>query len=145
MALLALGPSTSSPASALLHPSRWDAAATALSAAFLRLAGAPPSPSLAVALAAGIVALRTPACCADAGQRVHRCPTCQEPMRALAAALPTCQRGRTVLACRISRQPIDEDNPPLVAPSGHVYSRQGVRMLTVRASGHTHIYAPLQG
>ncbi|EOD39580.1 hypothetical protein EMIHUDRAFT_200109 [Emiliania huxleyi CCMP1516] len=37
----------------------------------------------------------------------------------LATRLPSCQRSRSAVTCRLSGTLLDEDNPPLVLPSGH--------------------------
>jgi hypothetical protein len=61
-------------------------------------------------------------------------PSRDDPMsvpelRALAEALPASKRSRSRLVCRVTRQAMDDHNPPLVLPNGYVYSSRGVDAL----------------
>lgn len=134
MALLALGTRTSLPHASLLDPGRWRRAADRFGRDFLRLAGAPPTPPLVVALAAGVAALKTPFCSLPEHQ-APSCPVCCGPIRGLATRLPSCQRSRSAVTCRLSGTLLDEDNPPLVLPSGHVYAEAAVLRLEAAHGG----------
>lgn len=97
----------------------------------------PATPPLLVAIGAGLTALKTPACFqhpqeggAGAGSgRVVDCPVCNAPFQQLADELPSAQRSQSTLVCRLSGLPMNEDNPPLVLPSGNVYSQQALLAL----------------
>jgi len=134
MALLALGTRTSLPHASLLDLGRWRRAADRFGRDFLRLAGAPPTPPLVVALAAGVAALKTPFCSLPEHQ-APSCPVCCGPIRGLATRLPSCQRSRSAVTCRLSGTLLDEDNPPLVLPSGHVYAEAAVLRLEAAHGG----------
>ena len=63
----------------------------------------------------------------------RECPVCNEPFKTLAEQLPAAQRSQSSLVCRLSGLPMNEDNPPLVLPSGNVYSRDA--LLALAADG----------
>ena len=52
------------------------------------------------------------------------CPVCCQPYATLAAHVPTVERAYSSLVCRLTGECMDDTNPPLVLPSGHVYSRK---------------------
>jgi len=47
-------------------------------------------------------------------------------MRNLAAKLPSALHTHSHLICRLSGEMMNEDNPPLVLPNGHVYSKKAL-------------------
>ena len=49
-------------------------------------------------------------------------PLSQEVIRTLAEPLPFAKHIHSKLVCYISKEPMNEDNPPLVLPNGYVYS-----------------------
>ena len=57
------------------------------------------------------------------------CVVCCEPFATLAAGLPSVERAYSTLLCRMSGEPIHEDNPPLVLPGGHVHSQAALAAL----------------
>mmetsp|Transcript_45345 Transcript_45345/g.105891 ORF Transcript_45345/g.105891 Transcript_45345/m.105891 type:complete len:159 (-) Transcript_45345:21-497(-) len=135
MALLVLGPRTACvPHAQLLAPSRWEALSTQFTRDYLSISGASQTPPLLVALGAGMAALKTPSCAIE-GHRVTGCPMCSEPFRTLSAALPCAQRTGSTIVCRLSGRVIDEHNPPMVLPSGYVYSQSALQDLAARSGG----------
>jgi len=136
MGLLVMGPAARAFANhaRLLAPSRWDSLASHFTRDHLTLLGITQVPALEVALSAGMAALKTP-CCSLMDQATLNCPTCCEPIRALATAVPSAQRSHSSLVCRVLGEPIDEDNPPLVLPSGQVYSERSLRRFAAGEAG----------
>jgi len=62
------------------------------------------------------------------------CPTCGEDMKVLASEVPMSHHVNSTLVCRISGRVMDDSNPPMAFPNGHVYSANvsslGVRLLS---------------
>ena len=54
--------------------------------------------------------------------RNDACPTCREPLRALAFMVPVALRQQSCIVCRISGEIMNDTNAPLVLPNGNVYS-----------------------
>lgn len=58
-----------------------------------------------------------------------KCPVCTTPMSFLAKCLPVSVRTQSRLVCRLSGSLMDESNPPLALPNGHVYGRNSLYAL----------------
>lgn len=129
MGALALGSSTKAVGCARLFDAKaWEALAEAFQKEQLSVLAVPSTPPLLLAIGAGLTALKTPACFhGEASSR--ECPVCNPPFKALAQSLPAAQRSQSSLVCRLSGLPMNEDNPPLVLPSGYVYSQQALLAL----------------
>lgn len=50
------------------------------------------------------------------------CPTCGKDMKVLASEVPMSHHVNSTLVCRISGEVMDDSNPPMTFPNGHVYS-----------------------
>ena len=92
----------------------------------------PTEPLLHLALYAGLVALKLPACYDHATKNVD-CPVCDGEsgpglsplgLGKLAEEVPFSHHANSTIVCRISGKIMDADNMPMAFPSGHVYSRE---------------------
>lgn len=123
--LLIVPPTTRISRYARLYDSK--SAYAELKAAFVdihhRVYSLPPSPPLTCILQAGLSALKTPSCSRPEDSH-PACPVCSGDLKELASHLPNAHFESTRLVCRISGDPIDEDNPPMVMPNGYAYSHR---------------------
>lgn len=115
----------------LLADSRWDLLAQQFRQEQLRLYQLSSCSVLAVVLQAGLSALKTPQCY-DEAQRNPDCPVCSRALNCLARGLPYAHCSQSRLVCRISGQPLNEHNQPLVLPNGFVYGEQALRAVARR-------------
>ena len=60
---------------------------------------------------------------------------CSAPGRALAAGLPRAHHGQSSLICRVTGAMMDENNPPLALPNGHVYSLKALHDMAAANDG----------
>jgi len=58
-----------------------------------------------------------------------QCAVCCEPYSRLAASVPMVERAYSSLVCGLSGECMDDTNPPLVLPSGRIYSRRALEAL----------------
>ena len=58
-----------------------------------------------------------------------KCPTCDPKMRQLSADLPNSLHTLTVLSCSLTGKIMDESNPPVYLPSGHLICEQAKKDL----------------
>lgn len=114
------------PYQSLLCPSRWEALVSQFRFEHGRLLHPSSVPVLPVALQLGLAALNTPQC-HSTGSRLAACPACQWPLNALARGLPNAHCTHSRLLCRISQQPLNEHNHPMVLPNGQVYGEKALR------------------
>ncbi|KAH8018933.1 hypothetical protein HPB51_013999 [Rhipicephalus microplus] len=112
----------------LMADSRWDLLRQQFRQEQLRLYQLSSCSVLIVTLQAGLSALKTPQCY-DENQRNPDCPVCSRPLNCLALGLPYAHCSQSRLVCRISGQPLNEHNQPLVLPNGFVYGEQALRAI----------------
>ncbi|CAH0401576.1 unnamed protein product [Chilo suppressalis] len=62
--------------------------------------------------------------CYKESTKVSACPVCQPPLNRLARALPHAHCSHSRLVCRITNQPLNEHNQPMVLPNGQVYGEK---------------------
>ncbi|TDH65549.1 hypothetical protein CCR75_004036 [Bremia lactucae] len=72
--------------------------------------------------------------CHDVEIFVSLCPGCSDVGSQLCAGLPFAYHPHSRLVCRVTRQVMDEHNPPFMLPNGRVYSKQGIELLKQRSS-----------
>merc|ERR1712080_540902 len=75
----------------------------------------------AVALQAGLSALKTTQCYRQRADRHGECPVCHAALNKLAATLPFAHCSQSRLICHITGKPLDENNRPMMLPNGFVY------------------------
>lgn len=88
---------------------------------------------LNIHLQAGLSALKVPQSLEEGANLKD--PLHLEDFRTLAAELPFSKHVRSKLVCAITCTPIDEDNPPLVTPSGACYSEAGIKQVAGKHNG----------
>jgi len=136
MALLAFPIDTDlRPYSELLSESRWDELVIQFRQENFRLFQLANQSVFSVVLQAGLSALKTPQCYKSTGVRSSECPVCQEPLNTLAIPLPFAHCSQSRLVCSISGQPLNEHNPPMVLPNGHVFGEKSLRDMAAANDG----------
>jgi len=85
-----------------------------------------------VVLQAGLSALKTPNCYKRIGQRNPECPLCTSPLNELAKRLPYQHCLQSKLICPISGQPLNEHNPPMMLPNGHIYGELSLKSMVAQ-------------
>ena len=101
---------------------------------------------------AGLCALKTPVCCThyeedgkegdDSDRTSDKCPVCMPEFSSLSKLLPLPQLEQSRLICFISGEVMNEDNPPMVLPNNHVYSKEALLKLV---DDHDRIQCPRTG
>ncbi|KAL3307563.1 hypothetical protein Ciccas_013920, partial [Cichlidogyrus casuarinus] len=84
--------------------------------------------ALSTAIKAGATAIKTLYCYNDATKQVD-CVVCHPLINKMAKNLPYGRHENSVLNCQITNRPINENNPAMMLPNGHVYSKQGLMHL----------------
>eukprot|EP00271_Cylindrocystis_brebissonii_P003591 TRINITY_DN14734_c0_g1_i1.p1 TRINITY_DN14734_c0_g1~~TRINITY_DN14734_c0_g1_i1.p1 ORF type:complete len:411 (+),score=105.09 TRINITY_DN14734_c0_g1_i1:297-1529(+) len=134
MATLAFRSSTEClPYKELFAEGQWEVLVRAFQDEFLRMYGMTAESLLHIHLHAGLAALKTPFAEEDGCPLED--PLAQPALRALAAPLPFSKHIRSKLVCRISREMMDGDNPPLVLPNGYAYSRKAMESQAQQNNG----------
>jgi macrophage erythroblast attacher len=129
--LIFSGSSSSSSSSSypdLLSESRWNDLSMMFETEFRRVYGCTKYSSLRQTLEAGLAAMRTPKC-SDRG-RHEECPGCDKNLGRVASAMPLFRSANTRIVCPINGKIMNEANPPMAMPSGHVYSLDAIHTMT---------------
>ena len=106
-----------------LSADRWNKLATAFMKESYRLHSLTSESLLSLTLQAGLSSLKT-TFCDDSTSKDDRCPTCSQYLNDLAKLLPYSSHLHTVVVCRITKEIMDENNPPMALPNGYVYSEK---------------------
>ncbi|XP_058515378.1 LOW QUALITY PROTEIN: E3 ubiquitin-protein transferase MAEA-like [Ochotona princeps] len=96
-------------------------------------------PTLIALLQAGFSALRSAAC---DEQKSASCPACLPEWREYVRRVPMPHRVQSFLICPISGELMDDKNPPLASPDGHVYSTKAVHALAAASADQKSILCP---
>lgn len=108
----------------LFDSKQWDEMIEQFKQEFCKLYGMTTESLLNIHLQAGLSALKTPFCFEEGCTKED--PLSQEEFRQLAAPLPFSKHIHSKLVCYITKEPMDEDNPPQVLPNGYVYSTKAL-------------------
>jgi len=68
------------------------------------------------------------------GGRSRQDPLSRPEFQILAARLPYAKRMHSKLICAVTREVMDDSNPPMVLPNGYVYSRRGIEQLAAASA-----------
>ncbi|KAG0622789.1 hypothetical protein M758_3G123400 [Ceratodon purpureus] len=117
----------------LFDVEQWANLARQFKQDFYKLYGMTLQPLLNIHLQAGLSALKTPFCYQE--QCTKDDPLSQEIIRKLAEPLPFAKHIHSKLVCYISKEPMNEDNPPLVLPNGYVYSTKALEQIARNNQG----------
>lgn len=115
---------TRAPLQTLLDPARWSDLETLFRRELYRLHAMPPTSLLEVHLEAGLSALKTPKSFEEGSTKED--PLHLETFRHLAEDLPFSKHVHSTLLCSITREAMNEHNPPMALPNGFVYSEKAV-------------------
>jgi len=118
----------------LLAEDRWDNLVQQFRRNIFALHALSGQSVLDVTLQAGLSVLKNYGCQNDS-ERHPDCPVCTEPMRALAADLPFANHTNSRLVCSMSGELMNEDNPPMALPNGHVYGRNALEAMASERDG----------
>ncbi|CAL8462971.1 g2505 [Coccomyxa elongata] len=132
---------TCAPYAALFAESAWDACSDLFCKDLYRLHSMPPESQLKVHLQAGLSALKTPQSYAANSNKED--PLSMEKFQKLAEALPWSKHVHSKLVCSITREIMNEHNPPMVLPNGAVYSERAVQQ--VASKNHNIFTCPKTG
>ncbi|KAG8508612.1 E3 ubiquitin-protein transferase MAEA [Galemys pyrenaicus] len=130
MGMLAFPPDTHiSPYKDLLDPARWRMLIQQFRYDNYRLHQLGNNSVFTLTLQAGLSAIKTPYPCAPCGQcykedgssKSPDCPVCSRSLNKLARPLPMAHCANSRLVCKISGDVMNENNPPMMLPNGHVY------------------------
>ncbi|KAG9393174.1 macrophage erythroblast attacher protein [Carpediemonas membranifera] len=83
-------------------------------------------------MALGCTAVRTTHCTPHKGAA---CPTCDPTMHEIATRLPLSDKMVSKVTCRITGCLMDESNPPMMLPNGHVYSQAAIEQVAEANGG----------
>lgn len=135
MALLAFPPTTTcQPYKDMYDSARWGELVRSFNSENYRLHGLPPESTLEIVMKGGLATLKTRQC-GDPASYNPSCPTCVQPYLTLARDLPRAQHVHSVLVCSISREVMDENNPPMALPNGNVYSKDALFQIAESNNG----------
>lgn len=111
----------------------------------LQIHDLPRSPLLYTVLSAGLSALKTNVC-GSSNSRHGNCPACYAGgLDVLADSLPFNHRENSILLCRISGSPMDDNNPPMCLPNGQVYSKGSLEKISSQSHDKKTVTCPQTG
>jgi macrophage erythroblast attacher len=117
----------------LFDERQWDNLIQQFKQEFYKLYGMTLEPLLKIHLQAGLSALKTPFGYEDGCTKED--PLSQPTFRQLAEPLPFAKHIHSKLVCFISKELMNEDNPPLVFPNGYVYSKKSLEDMAKKNQG----------
>ncbi|KAJ7537745.1 hypothetical protein O6H91_11G020300 [Diphasiastrum complanatum] len=134
MATLAFKSSTDCTSYKMLFDAKqWDNLIQQFKQEFYKFYGMALEPLLHIHLQAGLSALKTPFCYETGCTKED--PLSNETFRQLAEPLPYAKHIHSKLVCYITKELMNEDNPPLVLPNGYVYSRKALEDMAKKHNG----------
>ncbi|KAL3142832.1 hypothetical protein ABBQ38_003125 [Trebouxia sp. C0009 RCD-2024] len=133
MAILAFKADTQcSPYKHLFQEEQWESLVQLFHQELYRLNNITPQSVLAIHLQASISALKPPVFSAAVRKED---PLALKPFQKLAEGLPYSKHIHSTLICPITLEVMNEDNPPMVAPNGAVYSETAVCKIAAQNNG----------
>ncbi|KAA6429854.1 MAG: macrophage erythroblast attacher-like [Trebouxia sp. A1-2] len=133
MAVLAFKADTQcGPYKHLFEEHQWQSLIELFYQELYRLNNLTPQSVLAVHLQAGISALKPPIVSSSARKED---PLALEQFQKLAEGLPYSKHIHSTLICPVTLDVMNEDNPPMVAPSGAVYSEKALSQISAQHNG----------
>lgn len=126
---------------ALFSEDRWRNLRSLFLREMRRVYGMSRHSALKRTIEAGVAALQSRRC---GKVRRRECPTCHEHFGVLAKRTPAFRQTQSRLVCRISGVLMDETNPPMALPNGHVYSRRALEEIAAKR-GDDRVVCPTTG
>ncbi|CAD7704864.1 unnamed protein product [Ostreobium quekettii] len=108
----------------LFDDSQWDQVINLFHADLFKLNCLTPESLLTIHLQAGLCALKTPQSYEQGCSGED--PLCLPVFQKLAEGLPYAKYDRSRLVCSVTREVMNEQNPPNVLPNGYVYSQAAI-------------------
>ena len=102
-------------------PERWQELSDRFAHTSYHLHSLTTESLMSLTLQAGLSSLKT-IFCGDTETLNENCPTCNHLIAQLGKDLPYSTHLHTTLVCKISGHIMDDLNPPLLLPNGHIYS-----------------------
>ena len=107
----------------LLNENRWTLIANMFKQDNYKIHQLSEQSSFLTILQAGLSALKTPTCYRKVtAVKNLNCPVCHRALNLIGRPLPYAYCSNSKLICAYSGQSINENNPPMMLPNGHVYS-----------------------
>lgn len=110
------------PYRSLFDKSRWTDLVLKFRSENYRLFQLSSQSVLGVAVQAGLSALKTPQCYSQCSKNLN-CPVCQQNFNEMAEHLPFSHCAQSRLICRLTGEPLNEHNLPMMLPNGQVYGQ----------------------
>lgn len=110
------------PYRSLYDAARWDDLVMKFRMENYRLFQLSTQSVLGVAVQAGLSALKTPQCYSH-GSKNMNCPVCQAHFNEIAEHLPFSHCAQSRLICRLTGEPLNEHNLPMMLPNGQVFGQ----------------------
>lgn len=130
MALLAFPTNTEvEPYKSLFNPNRWDELVLNFRCENYRLFQLANQSVLSVTIQAGLSALKTPQCYSTGSKNIN-CPVCQPNFNEVAEHLPFSHCAQSRLICRVTGDPLNEHNLPMMLPNGQIFGQQAIDEMT---------------
>jgi len=134
MTTLAFQPNTDCfPYMVLFDVVQWDHLTELFLQELYRLNSLTPTSVLQIHLQAGLSALKTPSSFSNNHNKED--PLSMPEFKELASGLPMAKHGRSKLMCSVTKEMMNEHNPPMVMPNGYVYSQQAVMKISAENDG----------
>ena len=111
----------------LFEDSQWETLVQIFKRDMYQLYMLPADSNLAIHVQAGLSALKTPMSYSNSCSKED--PLSLEAFRKLSEKLPYAKHSKSRLVCFITKQVMNEHNPPMVLPNGMVYSRSACEEL----------------
>ena len=119
----------------MLRDDRWQFLIEQFRAENYRLYQLSNQSVFAVALQAGLSAMKTTQCYRHTLERNNECPVCHPALNHLAGQLPFAHCSQSKLICYISGKPLNENNRPLMLPNGYVYGEHALNKMANENDG----------
>ncbi|EFJ07304.1 hypothetical protein SELMODRAFT_133748 [Selaginella moellendorffii] len=117
----------------LFDDNQWEKLIQLFKDEFCKMHGMTSPSLLHIYIQAGLSALKTPLCYEETCLKDD--PFSHEAIRKLAEPLPFMKHVRSRLICYITKELMDEDNPPMVLPNGYVYSTKALQTMSDQNNG----------
>lgn len=102
----------------------------------MTITGRPPNtvtlPLTLLLLQAGLIALKNPPSTSSSSRED---PLQHPDFKALAADLPCAKHVHSKLICAVTREIMNDANPPMVLPNGYVYSNKAIDQIAAKNNG----------
>ena len=130
MALLAFRPDTEIKRyKDLFDSARWNLLVEQFRKENLALYQLSAQSTLEIVLQSGLASMKTPHCFHKDEQK-RDCPVCNRLFNKLAKPLPFAHSSHSRLLCHHTGEQMNEHNPPMMLPNGHVYSENAIARLS---------------